>query len=138
VLSEADFDLEGAPPEGVPLAMIFSDMGQDQDRQVTVDGQSVEDVTGDFRVDEPEGSGMATIVVLAPADEQPRTAKIEMSTHRGTLAATVHLPGSGSSSPPESSDTTSSGDTGDTAESSPTESSDTDSPDPASDAEPTP
>jgi hypothetical protein len=102
---------EGYPEGKVGIAITGSAL--DQDPTVTVDGDSVE-FTGDFNVDQPPGDGLTTLVVLAPAPPQPRTATIRVETYRGVLEATADLPGAEESSP------TTQGPTSTTEESTPT------------------
>jgi hypothetical protein len=133
VLDEADVDPDEGHPAGVGLAITGSAM--DQDPSVTVDGQPAE-FTRDFNIDQPEGDGLTTLVVLAPADEKPRTATIEVSTYRGRLVASVDLPASSPS--PDTVDPTPSADSDDAASPSATVSSSPDPQSPASEAETTP
>ena len=97
VLTEADAVSPGENQAGkIPVAITAA--GIDGDFAVTVDGQPAE-VTGDFTVPDP-GDGLDTVVVLASPAQQPRTARIEVSTSHGTLVASVQLPGAdGSPSP---------------------------------------
>ena len=78
----------------VPVAVTASAL--DEGFSVTVDGQPVE-TTGDFKVKQPAGDGLRTVVVLAPAGGQAREAKLAVTTTRGTLEATVQLPAAVSS-----------------------------------------
>jgi hypothetical protein len=102
---------EGYPEGKVGIAITGSAL--DQDPTLTVDGGSVE-FTGDFNVDQPPGDGLTTLVVLALAQPQPRTATIRVETYRGVLEATVDLPGA------EESSGTTHGSTSTTDESTPT------------------
>jgi hypothetical protein len=100
VLGAADLYPGEGQPDGAALAITGSGMGGDV--SVTVDGIPAE-FSGDFDVPDP-GTGLTTVVVLTTQPSTPRSARIEVSTERGSLVATVDLPGSepsGNGSQPE-------------------------------------
>ena len=100
--------LENNPDEnqsgGVPVAVTLS--GLDGDYQVSVDGEQVEE-TSDFPVDDP-GDGLDTIVILAPAAAEPRTADVAVTTDAGTVSASVELPAAAASTTTPSTEATTS------------------------------
>jgi hypothetical protein len=100
VLGAADLDPGEGQPDGIALAVTGT--GMEGDVSVTVDGIPAE-FSGDFTVPDP-GAGLTTVVVLTAQPPTPRSARVQVSTERGSLVATVELPGSepsGDGSQPE-------------------------------------
>jgi hypothetical protein len=60
----------------------------EQDPTVTIDGKAADVIDN-----QEEGSGLNTIVVLAPLTPDPRTVEIVVDTYRSTLRTEVELPG---------------------------------------------